>query len=51
MNESLAKQLHNIIVGGKIQLRCEMDTTMNLIEDKLKKIIEENQNQKTPNNT
>lgn len=50
MNESLAKQLHNLILGYKLNIQSDVACSMNELECEVEKLIE-NQNQETPNNT
>lgn len=50
MNESLAKQLHDLVNDFKIITNHGVEATFDHLQDKVKELIE-NQNQETPNNT
>ena len=51
MNESLAKQLHVLLLAGKLQYAAETNRIFKELEDGIKEIIEENQNQEKPRKT
>ncbi len=50
MNESLAKQLHDLVDIAKFQITCNVKEELDALEEMTNKLIE-NQNQETPKNT
>jgi hypothetical protein len=49
MNESLAKQLHDLISTAKLHIESEVDYQMDNMHREVNKLIEENKNQEKPN--
>lgn len=43
MNESLAKQLHDLIKHAKFNLKSDIDVELNDIESHVEKLIEDNE--------
>lgn len=50
MNESLAKQLHDLIVGAKLQINHEVHHQLSNLEEKTNKLIENNPKETNQNN-
>ncbi len=44
MNESLAKQLHDLIIGYKLNIQSDVACSMNELEHDVEKLIENNEN-------
>ncbi len=51
MNESLAKQLHDLIMKSKWEMQDHNEKQFHNLDLNTKKLIESNQNQEKPNNT
>lgn len=51
MNDSLAKQLHDLVGNTKFAIREAVDDELRELEKDVNNLIEKNKNQEKPNNT
>lgn len=49
MNESIAKQLHDLIYHARINLKSELDEELGILEDNVIELIEKQNTQEKPN--